>query len=181
LLDAVWEELRAVGYYHLTFDGVAARAGTSKAVLYRRWINRLELVRAALRMHRPLISGTLPNTGSLRGDVIALLEHIALGLNELQPDIVWGILTDAISSSAQSDILQGQVHQTNAAAMERILEQAEVRGEVRSGDIPPRVMTVPFDLARHEMVMTGRPATTEAIVQIVDEIFLPLVMRTRQR
>jgi AcrR family transcriptional regulator len=180
LLRAAWEELRAVGYYHFTFDGVAVRAGTSKPVLYRRWSNRLELVRAALRAHGPLISGTLPNTGSLRGDVMALLERLALGLNELQPDTVWGILTDAISSSAHSDFLQTQIHQSNMKVMERILEQAEARGEVKSDDIPPRVKTIPLDLTRHETVMTGRPATKEAIAEIVDEIFLPLVQHTRQ-
>jgi AcrR family transcriptional regulator len=181
LLDAAWDELNAVGYYDFTFDGVAARAGTSKTVLYRRWANRLELVRAALRAHRRLISGPQPDTGSLRGDVIAQLERISLGLHDLRPDIAWGMLSEAISSNAQSGFLQNQIHQTNVEAMERVLKQAEARGEVRMEDIPARVMTLPFDLARHELMITGRPVTKEAIIQIVDDVFLPLVMRTGKR
>jgi len=47
LLAATWEELLAVGYANLTMDGVAARAHTSKPVLYRRWPTRPELVLAA--------------------------------------------------------------------------------------------------------------------------------------
>lgn len=176
LLDAAWEELQEVGYYNLTFDGVATRAGTSKAVLYRRWGNRLELVHAALLTHQPLISGWRFSTGSLRGDVIALLEHIAAGATERQPDIVLGMLTDAISGGVQRDFLEEQIHQTNIVAMSGILEQAEARGEVILSEIPLRVITLPLDLFRHEMLITGRPATRDAIEQIVDEIFLPLVM-----
>jgi hypothetical protein len=37
LLDAAWDELQAVGYAGLTIEAVADRAGTSRAVLYRRW------------------------------------------------------------------------------------------------------------------------------------------------
>ena len=36
LLDAAWAELTERGYDGFTIDAVAARAGTSRAVLYRR-------------------------------------------------------------------------------------------------------------------------------------------------
>ena len=190
LLDAAWEELKEVGYYSLTFDSVAARAGTSKAVLYRRWANRLELTQAAMRAHRPLISGITPDTGALRGDVIALLEGMMTGMNDLQPDIVWGMLMDAINDDArrtsiretltndsQRTFLQRRVRETNVAAVTAVLKQAEARGEVTVDAIPLRVITLPFDLARHELLLTGRPVTHEAIIEIVDEVFLPLVTR----
>src|SRR5271154_4252734 len=72
-LDAGWAELQAAGYAGLTMEAVADRAGTSRAVLYRRWRNRAELVLAVIRRHRPLLSGEIPDTGTLRGDVLALL------------------------------------------------------------------------------------------------------------
>ena len=40
LLDAAWEELQESGYARLTMERVADRAGTSRAVIYRRWRNR---------------------------------------------------------------------------------------------------------------------------------------------
>ena len=190
LLDAAWEELKDVGYYNLTFDSVAARAGTSKAVLYRRWANRLELTQAAMRAHRPLISGITPDTGALRGDVIALLEGMMMGMNDLQPDIVWGMLMDAINDDAhrtyirealtndsRRTFLQRRVRETNVVAMTAVLKQAEARGEVTVDVIPLRVITLPFDLARHELLLTGRPMTHEAIIETVDDIILPLVTR----
>jgi len=66
LLDAAWDELQVTGYAGLTMEAVADRAGTSRAVLYRRWRNRPELVIAAMRRHRPMLSGEVPDTGSLR-------------------------------------------------------------------------------------------------------------------
>src|ERR1700727_1770293 len=51
ILDAAWEQLIAEGYEHFTVDTVAARARTSKPVLYRRWKTREDLLRATVR-HR---------------------------------------------------------------------------------------------------------------------------------
>ena len=57
----------------MTIDAVAVRAGTSRAVLYRRWPNKQELVLAALKHEAAKDVVVAPDTGSLRGDVIALL------------------------------------------------------------------------------------------------------------
>ena len=90
LLDAAWDELQAVGYANLTMEAVADRAGTSRAVLYRRWRNRTELVIAATRRHRPRLSGDVPDTGTLRGDVVALLTRASDRLAENDLDTVYG-------------------------------------------------------------------------------------------
>src|ERR1700677_3554696 len=76
LLDAACAELQAAGYQSMTMEAVADRAGTSRAVLYRRWPKKAELVVAALRRHRPMLSGEVPDTGNLRGDVLALLTRL---------------------------------------------------------------------------------------------------------
>jgi len=53
--------------------GVAARAGTNKAALYRRWPNRTELLAAAIDRRIVPLAAKPISTGSLRGDVIAVL------------------------------------------------------------------------------------------------------------
>jgi AcrR family transcriptional regulator len=63
LLQAAWDELTEVGYAALTMEGVAVRANTSRAVPYRRWPNRPELVVAALRHHTAMAPLDLPDTG----------------------------------------------------------------------------------------------------------------------
>lgn len=81
ILHATWNELSEVGYNNLTMEGIAARAKTNKAVLYRRWPNKSGLVVAVLRKYLPNPPNEIPNTGNLRNDVLTYL----LGLtNPLQ-------------------------------------------------------------------------------------------------
>src|SRR6201999_1637372 len=48
LYEAPLAELAQVGYGRLTTEGIAARAHTGKAALYRRWASKHDLVHAAL-------------------------------------------------------------------------------------------------------------------------------------
>lgn len=66
------EEVAEVGYSGLSIESVAARVGVAKTTIYRRYPTKLELVRTAIGQYLADALGDLPNTGSLRGDLIAL-------------------------------------------------------------------------------------------------------------
>jgi AcrR family transcriptional regulator len=174
LLDAAWAELRAAGYQAMTMEAVADRAGTSRAVLYRRWPKRADLVVAALRRHRPLLSGEIPDTGSLRGDVVALLTRMSVRLVGAGPETIYGLLGDYLADAELFDRLRGDLLQIAAGVMTSILKRAADRGEARS-DVPARVAAVPTDLFRNELFMRRTPPADSVIAEIVDEVFLPLV------
>jgi len=74
LLEAAWAELVENGYATFTMDAVCARAGTSRPVLYRRWEDKHALVRAAVAHAAARNTIPIPDTGTLRGDTIALME-----------------------------------------------------------------------------------------------------------
>src|SRR5262245_52998056 len=76
LLDAAWEELAANGYARFTMDAVVRRAGTSPPVLYRRWSDRDELARAAIVHTLREYRLDIPDTGSLREDILTLMREI---------------------------------------------------------------------------------------------------------
>lgn len=175
LYEAVLEELKAVGYRKLTFDGVAARAGTSKAVLYRRWSNRQEMVIAALRAAKPPLPGPAPDTGSLRGDILATLNHVDKGWDTLPLDIGLGLLADTFNDPKLHEYFLRRIKQASAAVLMPALTRAEARGEIATAALPERVIILPFDLVRHEIVVTGKPPTSAAITQIVDDIYVPLL------
>ncbi|MFE2418175.1 TetR-like C-terminal domain-containing protein [Streptomyces hokutonensis] len=54
-------------------------------------------------------------------------------------------------------------------------ERAAERGEVPTADLPERIVTLPTDLLRHEIVLSDRPVTDAALEEIVDDVLLPLV------
>jgi AcrR family transcriptional regulator len=175
LLEAAWDELTEVGYAALTMEGVAARARTSRAVLYRRWPNRPELVVAALRHHTAVAPIEAADTGTLRGDLLALLRHMSVRVGE-----VAGVFSFLIADYFQEEGLSPAALRERAVAgsgseMALILERAIERGEISRDRLSPRVASLPVDLVRHDLIMTQAPVPDATLVEIVDRIFLPLV------
>ncbi|MDL4821023.1 TetR/AcrR family transcriptional regulator [Actinomadura opuntiae] len=168
ILDAVWDELEASGYAGLTVENVAARARTGKQVIYRRWQNRADLALAAMRHRYSSIRDDVPDTGSLRGDVLTVLRYMARRFQEFGPDLVHGLMAEAHE-------LGPETFEVIPDAMAVILGRAAERGEVPPDAVTPRIARMPADLVRHEMLLTDRPVPDEVLVEIVDEIFLPLV------
>ena len=119
-----------------------------------------------------MLSGDIPDTGNLRGDVLAVLRRISARLAELRPETFYGLLGDYFADPALVPDLQAQVLHTGNEVMATILKRAAERGEALD-DIPPRVATLPIDLLRHELFRDLSPADEHAITEIVDQVFLP--------
>ncbi|MDR2280844.1 MAG: TetR/AcrR family transcriptional regulator C-terminal ligand-binding domain-containing protein, partial [Gordonia sp. (in: high G+C Gram-positive bacteria)] len=59
--------------------------------------------------------------------------------------------------------------------IDEILDRAVARGDINEARLTPLVRAVPFNLYRHEVLMTLKPVPDETLEAIVDEVFLPLV------
>ncbi len=178
LLEAAWAELVQRGYDQFTIDAAATRAATSRAVLYRRWPDKQALVRAAILHAVGKDVVTAPNTGTLRSDVIALLHQG----NERRIRVATQVFAQvgdfnrAIGTSLSE--LSSSLHDSQTSVVDRVIQQAVDRGEIKPGQITDRIARLPVDLFRHEVLMTMQPVPKEVIEEIVDTIFLPLVHRT---
>ena len=165
----------ARGYEALTIEGVAERAGTSRAVLYRRWPGKLELVTATMTFVASRGIPEIPDTGSLRGDVLDLLRS----LNTARAPLVTGIVVQIASYFRETGTsladLRMELLKNLMPSHQIIFDRAIARGEVDPARLTPRIRSVPWDLVRHELIMTLKAVPDETIVEIVDEIFLPLV------
>lgn len=177
LLDAAWAEVTDTGYEAFTIDAVAARAGTSRAVLYRRWSSKQDLVHAAIGYAVGKDPEAPPDTGSLRGDVIAMLRHA----NRRRVRLAIQLLTQLGDFYRATGTSLGDVATLVQSGpndlMDNIIERAVRRGEVLPGQISDRIARLPGDLFRYEIMWTLQPLTDETIEEIVDTIFLPLVQR----
>ena len=179
LLDAAWEELAVAGYANMTMEGVAARARTSKPVLYRRWPTRAQLVIAAVRAHLPEVTpASIPDTGSLRGDLVAALSVASRWYDGPVRQALHGVLSDLYHDPQLSALLRPDIFGNAAKVMPVILRRASERGEVDLDRITPRVAMLPFDLFRHEVLTSSAPIPARTVTEIIDDVFLPLVRRT---
>ncbi|AWT54260.1 repressor protein [Mycolicibacterium smegmatis MKD8] len=179
ILDAGWDQLIEAGYDGFTIEAVATRSGSARSVLYRRWPSRLELLKAVIRHRGEVDRIQVPNTGTLRDDVVAVLTEF----NERRSRII-GLI--AARLGAYFDEPDGSPKQLRdlflsdgPTAMETIVERAVERGEL--AEVPSaRIVSLPADLVRHELLMTMTAVPPDTIREIVDDIFLPLATRSGQ-
>jgi AcrR family transcriptional regulator len=179
LLDAAWDELAAVGFASLTMESVAARAKTGVAVLYRRWPNKNDLVMAAIVHYRRTRRVENPDTGTLRGDLLALLGDFSdgqSGFTAIMAATFAGLQADSGLTPAE---VRARIIEEQPIRTSQIYRRAHERGEIDLDRIPAAVLTMPFDLMRHDLLMTLTAVPPERIVSIVDDLFLPLAAQYR--
>ncbi len=150
-------------------------------MLYRRWANKDQLVLAALEHYRNSHPVDVPDTGTLRGDLLAALT----GMGEARAAFV------AIAAATAFSGLLAGTGLTPAEVRERIIgdqglwrvraiyQRAHDRGEIDLERIPSAVLAMPFDLVRHDLLMDLEPLKPARIQSIIDELFLPLVRNYR--
>jgi AcrR family transcriptional regulator len=174
LLTAAWEELTTGGYGRFTMEAVAERARTSTPVLYRRWPDRWDLALAAIRHYGERNPVVVPDTGSLRGDLVAFLRDasakrvavaalFSVRLAEFFDE------TRATPAQLREQLLSGR------SQVEVIFDRAVARGEADPARLTPRVRALPSDLLRNELMMTQRAVPRKVVEEIVDDVVLPLV------
>ena len=179
LLAAAWDELDEVGFHRLTMESVAARARTGVAVLYRRWPRKDDLVIAAIAYYGRTHPVEIPDTGSLRGDMLALLGSVNDQRSSFTA-VVTAAFTGLLASTGLSPAdVRARLLGDRPMWSHDIFRRAHERGELDLDKVPPAVLSMPFDLMRHDLLMTLKPVPAERLASIVDELFLPLVAAYR--
>lgn len=175
ILQAALAELQEVGYDRTTMDAVAERAGASKATLYRHWDGKAELVVAAIRARAEQDAGALPDTGTLRGDLLQLLLLSQQRSGHEQLCVMRGMISACGSDQHLAEAFQEQVINAKRDAAIAILRRAQERGEVsEAADIQFLVDVAPAMLiCRH--LLTHDPVDEHYVTRLVDEVWLPLL------
>lgn len=174
ILAAAVEELREVGYARLSLERVAARARTGNAVVYRRWSGRAEL---ALDVAAMLALGEedLPDTGDLRGDILAHLRQMAARLDSPLGQLMRGLFGEMATDGKFAALVRERIQGADSARIGILLERAVARGEVAAWIPASRRASVAVDLLRNHFVLFGAPISDEVIADIVDDVYLPLI------
>ncbi|MFI6903310.1 TetR/AcrR family transcriptional regulator [Nonomuraea sp. NPDC050394] len=174
IFQATLDELAEVGYAKLTMERVAERARTGKASLYRRWPTRLELVMAAVYSVLPDPSD-VADTGSLRGDLLAVLRHTAAALDGAPGEAMRGLLSEALGDRGRGAALRENSQGAGRRMMHEVVRRAVERGEVEAGAVTSRRLDVGQAMIRQYFLFNGPPIPDALIVEVVDEIIVPLL------
>jgi AcrR family transcriptional regulator len=175
ICEAVFELLGEVGYDRMSMDAVAARARASKATIYRAWPNKPDLVMEAIR-HRFGDATTPPDTGTLRGDLVALLRQ-ACGLACSEDGaVVSGLLTAATRNPELSETLHLHLYETKKQTYEVIIRRAIDRGELTHGNDAGLLHEIVHSLVLARRLMNLGPLDDAYAERVVDRVLLPVLL-----
>jgi AcrR family transcriptional regulator len=173
ILAACVEELLEVGYDRLTMDGVAHRARASKATLYRRWSSKQSLVVDAVIRSKRAGDTTLPDTGTLRGDLLAVFCG-PTGLRDEQSMRVLGsVLTALQTDRTFAETFREKHVNPKRAGVVALFARADARGELAPGVDPTLIGPALVGILLHRAFVLGDPITAELVERVVDQIILP--------
>lgn len=177
ILDAALGLLATSGYDRLTMDAVATAAKASKATLYRRWESKADLVIDALTRAKEAPRIEAVDTGSLRGDLIAMACHHG-GMND---DRVLAVMASIITALHHDKEFADAFHERFLAVKLRqareVYERAQQRGEIPPGVDLELLTPTLAAVILHRAFVLRLPVDDPTVLRIIDEIVLPAATR----
>jgi AcrR family transcriptional regulator len=176
ILDATLAGVAEVGYDRLSMDDVASRAGVGKAAIYRRWPSKAVVVADAIaHWRRRLGPVEPPNTGSLRGDIDALVAATP-DLDDADTNmirVVVGVATAAMHNPVLAAALDDLVLSTPRQVLRAVVDHAVARGEIPAGRDLSLIPDVALGL-NVLRVIAGRPIDRVYVRRVLEDVILPL-------
>lgn len=130
ITQAFFVELAEVGYGKLAVDSIVKRAGVGKAAVYRRWPTKRDMA-IALISDVVIQANEPPDTGSLRGDVVALIQQMtALFHHPLVSRIVPAVAAEAARDQELEALLRDTIEGPRRVSYAEILRRGIKRGEL---------------------------------------------------
>jgi AcrR family transcriptional regulator len=175
ILDAALDVLSETGYDGMTIDMVAARAKAGKATLYRRWPSKDELVLDAVvcMKSRDIDLAALPDTGTLRGDLVAMIRPPSIRDSERKLKVMAGIASMIARSPELAAAAQEALVEPRASANRIFFRRAIERGEIPADADIERLCMIGPAMVAYSVLMLGKPVDREFLISTIDGVILP--------
>jgi len=175
ILAAALEVLAETGYNGMTIDMVAARAKAGKATIYRRWPSKAELVidAVACMKRQEGVADSLPDTGNLRGDLIAMIKPHSIDDGQRKFQIMAGVLAMIGQAPELAEAANAAIVQPRATANRMLMQRAKDRGEIAADcDIDTLSLVTPSMIA-HRILLLQKPVDRDFLISLIDGVLLP--------
>lgn len=173
ILDAALDVLAETGFDGMTIDMVAARVKAGKATIYRRWPSKAELVIDAVACMKHVDITELPDTGTLRGDLVALIRPPSIEEGQRKMKIMAGIIAMLSSTPELADAARAAIIEPRVAANITLMKRAAERGEISNeSDIESIAVVMPA-MTAYRVLMLREPVTRSFLLGLIDGVVLP--------
>ena len=173
ILQAVLDLVAHSGLTHLSMDAVAAKAGVSKATIYRRWPSKEALVVDAWRTL--IAPAETPDTGSLRGDVEVILGTLLDKVGDPGFDVLSQVMAAARTDHALAEALREYVA-TRRRPLRTVLERAVERGELSEDlelDVVQDALVGPLF---YRLLLSHGPLDLDVVRSVIDVVLAGIVV-----
>jgi AcrR family transcriptional regulator len=177
ILDAALEVLAETGYDGMTIDMVATKAKAGKATLYRRWASKAELVIDAVACMKrdDLAPDMLPDTGSLRGDLVAMIRPHTIEESERKLRVMAGVMSLIANNPDLADAVREALVEPRLAVNRMFLQRAVDRGEIPADTNIETVAVIAQSMVAYRTLMLRQPIDPTFMLSIIDRVVLPAV------
>ena len=175
ILDAALEVLSEEGYDGMTVDMVATRAKAGKATLYRRWPSKSELVVDAIACMKSVDLDNLPDTGTLRGDLVAMIKAPSIKDAEKKLRIMAGLVSLLEREPGLADAAHRAIVEPRVEVNRVLFQRAIDRGEVAASVDVELLSNVSSAMANYRTLILRKPVDRDFLISIIDGIILPAV------
>ncbi len=170
ILTAAVDLLAERGLAAMSIEEVAARAGVGKATIYRRWSSKgllaLDAFVTSFQEQQPL-----PDTGTLRGDLIAALSAWVRAVTGTSMGaMLTGLIAEAQHDPSLRAAWRERVLEPLRSQHRIMLDRAVARGEIPATIDQEAVLDLFFGAAQHRLLLDHLPLTDDFIREIVDVI-----------
>ena len=175
ILDAALDVLAETGYDGMTVDMVAARAKAGKATVYRRWSSKAELVLeavACMKGNDPDLQSP-PDTGTLRGDLVALVKTPSIREGERKLKVMAGIVSMIARDPGLAAAAQAALVEPRATANRIIFQRAVDRGEIPADSDLETLCLIGPAMVAYRVLMLQKPVNRDFSISVIDRIVLP--------
>jgi AcrR family transcriptional regulator len=171
---AILRLLAEVGYGALTMDAVASEAGVGKATIYRRWRTKQDLVVDTISdLNRA--EATPPDTGSLEGDLRAMLHSLVASINGPTGAATLSLLSTVPHHPALAEAFRSGPIAVWQQAFQVIFTRAAERGEAPPSLSGTAIGETTSALLVQRWLLTGRPVDDAYADEVLDTVVLPLI------
>jgi AcrR family transcriptional regulator len=176
-----WRILQEQGYQGVTIEGVAARAGVGRPTIYRRWPSKPAIVVAAL-VQSPRLAVPVPDTGSLRRDLIAVQRHQVELMNAPEARrVTAGLIADLADDPELADTYVSQYLAPRRATVWQVLQRGVDRGELDANVDLAFVYDLLVGPLFMRAVVWGQPLAPDAAEQTADVILTAFAANPRRQ
>ncbi len=175
IMQAAIDVLAECGYERMTIDMVAARAKAGKATLYRRWSSKAELVVDAVACMKQgeFTPENLPDTGTLRGDLLALIRPHSLEESERKLRVMGAVVSMLSRDPQLAEAVGAAITEPRTAINRALMQRAVDRGEIQVGADIETIAQIGPSMAAYRTLAQRKPVDREFLVSIIDSVVLP--------